>query len=744
METIRGYVWSIVHKSEDFYIFSVELSGKESYSYGRKITCKGQLFGVQGLSVGVPLSLSGTWVFHPKFGRQFEILGWAPWSDSSAGVEAFLTTCLGLSALEEVSVIVDTFGTDTFEVLDKHPERLRVLPIFSEEGSLEALLESWAYAKASSELSAFFADHDVTASQMKALFDTFGAQAKAIIEENPYRLLEVEGFHFTKADEVAQRMGLDQDDPRRFEGAVLWVLRASASSGHLFVRRGHLAQELRELVRQAEGIDFDEPDLPKALLEAVTRLEARQAVMVDPDAGVYLTPLFYYERESSKLLAGFVAPSNIDIDFEEFIASYQSTYQIELSTAQKDAVEKLMSNRVLVLTGLPGTGKTTVIKTLVSLLQRANVSIALMAPTGIASKRLASVTGQPAATIHRMLRYDGNQWAFNRQNKYPIGAVIVDEMSMVDQELFFRIVDALEEGTTLVLVGDDAQLPSVGPGSVLRELIRCSAIPTVRLTQIFRQAEESNIIRNSHRINRGDSIEPGDDTSDFRFIHIADPPKIASLIVQMALKLKARDANFQVLSPKYDGDVGVTNLNDLLREALNPPGDGKREYAVGTFKFREGDRVMVVKNDYQLGVYNGDMGKLMAIHREHFVVRIHGAGEDGLDMLVNIERKDIPRMLRLAYAITVHKSQGSEFDTVILPMVKAHGRMLQRNLFYTAVTRAKQKVWLLGESSAVSRAIENDKVVFRNTAFERAIVRSVEDLTVKRATPPPVEASQVT
>jgi exodeoxyribonuclease V alpha subunit len=411
----------------------------------------------------------------------------------------------------------------------------------------------------------------------------------------------------------------------------------------------------------------------------------------------------------------------LDVDYKGFLDSYETLRQIKLSEAQQDAVEKLVNNRVLVLTGGPGTGKTTVTRAFVELFERAGVTYSLMAPTGIAAKRMASVTGRPAATIHRTFRYNGETWGYHSFNKYPIGAVIIDECSMVDQELFFRTLDALEEGTILVLVGDDAQLPSVGPGNVLRELVRCPSIPTVRLTQIFRQAQQSEIILNSHRINRGDSIVVGDDDSDFRFVPILEETKILDLVVMMAQKLKGRDENFQVLSPKHEGTVGVINLNDKLREVLNPPATGKKEVTMGTLRFREGDRLMVIKNDYTLGIYNGDMGKLIAIRSDSFTVRIHGIGEGGIDVQVEIPRNDVVLKLRLAYAITVHKSQGSEFDTVILPMVRNHGRMLQRNLFYTAVTRAKKKVWLLGDRGSIQRAINNDHVIHRNTGFGKAI-----------------------
>jgi exodeoxyribonuclease V alpha subunit len=727
-------VWSVTHKSGEFHIFTAEpMSREDRLKHERRVTCKGWLFGIQGVAPGVPLELFGKWVMHPKYGKQFDFNGWAPWADSSVGVESFMRNCLGVVDEVRIAILVDAFGVDSFRVLTESPERLLGLDGFDEATCL-SLTTAWAYARVSSELSTYFSGHDITSAQMKLVFQAFGADAKKIVEDNPYRLLELEGFLFNRVDEVARAQGVSSIDPRRFEGAVLWVLREAAQSGHLCVRRGELGSQLRELVRVSSVDSFDDPtavrdpDISSELQQAVSRLEARKKVVVDTEVGVYLPNNYRNERDSARYLAGFITPVRLEVNLEEFLVSYETMHRISLSEAQKDAVEKLISNRVLALTGLPGTGKTTVVRTFVELFEKAGISYVLMAPTGIASKRLASVTGREAATIHRTFRYNGEEWGYGQDSKYPIGAVIVDEMSMVDQELFFRILDALVEGTFLVFVGDDAQLPSVGPGSVLRELVRCSAVPTVRLTQIFRQAEKSEIVLNSHRINRGEPIKPGDPSSDFSFIPVQEEEKIAPLIVQMAAKLKGRDANFQVLSPKYDGAVGVTNLNNLLREKLNPPDESKREFSLGDLRFREGDRLMVIKNDYELGVYNGDMGKLVRVLRDILVVRIHGIGEDGLDVLVEFPRNEALIKLRLAYAITVHKSQGSEFDTVILPIVRAQGRMLQRNLFYTAVTRAKRKVWLLGDRIAVQRAIDNDKVVLRTTGFEQAILRSMEEL----------------
>lgn len=725
MGSIRVLVWSIIHNTDDFYIMSAER--READTYGStKVTCKGRLFGLEGVATGIPIELFGKWVRNAKYGWQFDFNGWAPWASSVVGVDNFLHGCFKILDEFQSASLVDTFGIETFKVLSEEPNRLAELPGFDPD-LIQRVVTAWAGILTSSDLSAFLSDHDVTSEQMSSLFRTFGVDSKRVIAENPYRLLEVDGFTFDKADSVAQANGLEMDDPRRFEGAVLWVLRESSKSGNLCVRRGDMASQLNEMLKSTEIYPFDGVTLSEDLMKATSRLEEREGVRIDPEIGVYLPNLYEYERGSARYLVKFITPLKLDVDYKGFLDSYENIRQIKLSEAQQDAVEKLINNRVLVLTGGPGTGKTTVTRAFVELFERAGVTYSLMAPTGIAAKRMASVTGRPAATIHRTFRYNGETWGYHSFNKYPIGAVIIDECSMVDQELFFRTLDALEEGTILVLVGDDAQLPSVGPGNVLRELVRCPSIPTVRLTQIFRQAQQSEIILNSHRINRGDSIVVGDDASDFRFVPILEDTKILELVVQMAKKLKGRDENFQVLSPKHEGTVGVINLNDKLREVLNPPATGKREVTMGTLRFREGDRLMVIKNDYTLGIYNGDMGKLIAIRSDSFTVRIHGIGDGGVDVQVEIPRNDVVQKLRLAYAITVHKSQGSEFDTVILPMVRNHGRMLQRNLFYTAVTRAKKKVWLLGDRGSIQRAINNDHVIHRNTGFGKAI----QDLMLK-------------
>lgn len=732
MPYIQGHVEHVIHQSDGYFVLAIVVHDTDFAVRDKVAKVSGHLCGLKALRSGIPLRIEGEWVSHPKWGRQMKPSGWRPWARTNDGRVRFLTECIdGFTDFDLATKLVETFGEEVFDALSD-PARCRTILSETDERHdiLSSMLLHWRSAKTLSELAMFLQAYEMGPENVRDIFSRFGHEVIEIITNNPYRLTAVEGFPFERADRIALRVGIPRNDPRRVEGAVLWLLRMQAQQGHLYVRRGELLGLLDTLIQTEQVEPFMIDDLDGALQKAVARLDEQRIVTVDPNAGVYLPELYLYERGAGSKLSEFLTPSELQVDLDSFLAEYQKGNQIELSEAQRDAVRKLVEHRVLVLTGLPGTGKTTVIRALVTVFKRSKVSFSLMAPTGIAAKRLASVTGEEAMTIHRTFGYNGSTWNYNGASKYGIGAVIVDEMSMVDQELLYRVLDAIHPSTMAVFVGDDAQLPSVGPGNVMREMLSSRHIPHVRLTQIFRQAATSAIVVASHQINRGKSPLPDvrDPNSEFQFVQIADEGKIVDFIVEAAAKLKSRDANFQVLSPKYEGDVGVNILNERLRERLNPAETGKKEWKLGILSVREGDRLMVVKNDYALNIYNGDMGKLISVERDHLSVRIHGIGVGAFDSMVNIPKTSAPHLLKLAYAITVHKSQGSEFDTILMPITRSQGRMLQRNLFYTAVTRARKKVWLLGDSMAVLRAIANDKVVQRNTVFGRIVTEAYEDL----------------
>ena len=730
MASVYGHVTRIIHQGEDFFVLAFDVDHAEPPVKEKNVTLRGHLYGLQQIRTGISIQFVGDWVRHPKYGRQFSLYGWFPWAINEYGVQRFLTECVsGFEDAQLVETIVDTFGTLTYDKFSEDPAGVASVVPEAKRVILETAMLRWNEARALSNLSIFLQDYDLSADVVRNVFTKFGTEAVNLISDNPYRLVAVDGFVFAKADKLASRIGIGRDDPRRMDGAVFWILKSEAQQGHLAVRRGDFGDRLKSLMVNDLSEGFEGADLHERLMASVNRLEASGSVRVDPTVGVYLPDLYMYEREGARKLAEFInTTSKIDIDLVGFLAGYEKGNTIEFSEAQREAVRKLVDNHVLALTGLPGTGKTTLIRAIVRLFKQTGISCILMAPTGIAAKRLAAVTGEPASTIHRTFGWTGTSWEFNGRNKYGIGAIIVDEMSMVDQELFYRILDALHPETMLVLVGDDAQLPSVGPGNVLRELLSCPSLPHVRLTHIFRQSQQSAIVIAAHKINKGESpqLDGRKPDEEFQFVNLSDEGQIVDLTVKMAVKLKARDANFQVLSPKYDGTVGVHNVNQAIREHLNPL-NGQREHKVGSLHFREGDRVMVIKNDYSLNVSNGDMGKLIAIERNHLLVRIHGVGNSP-DSHVEIPKNSVLSMLRLAYCITVHKSQGSEFDTVVMPVVRAQGRMLQRNLFYTAVTRAKKKVWLIGDQAAVYKAVGNDRVVQRNTVFARAVNEAVRAL----------------
>lgn len=713
-DSLAGWVRRVVFHSGDFYVLDLHIEDPQELS-GR-CTARGNLYGLVSIGHGIPIRLVGRWRRHPKYGHQLAIQSWEPWATTSEGVGAFFQTCIeGVNW--EVAAGLASIGPRAFQDVPGSLEAIRQGPNPPlESDALQRALLGWERALAARDLAGLLKLGGIGATEIQAAMVQFGMEAPRVIKSNPYRLMEV--LHdFPRVDKLAVELGFKADAPERTQGAVLWALRESTLQGHLYLRRGDLGQVAEELFKRHSllplgGGSFD---------QAADTLVQQKAVTLEAGTGVYLPLCYDYERKSAKLLSSLLSPGNIEVDLQPFLEGYEKANRITLSEDQRRAVELLAKNRVLVLTGLPGTGKTTAVRALVKLFEEARVSFVLMAPTGIAAKRLSSVTGQDASTIHRALKYDGSKWGYGADNRYVVDAVIVDEMSMVDQELFYRLLSALRPDTILVLVGDDAQLPSVGPGNVLRELVACERVPSVRLTQIFRQAAKGEIVMNSHRINRGEMpvLPEGRSDSEFCFVRLSDEDRIVDLVVDMAERLKGRNANFQVLSPKYEGVVGVNYLNERLRDRLNP--EGPKEWKQDGLHFRLGDRLMVVKNDYERGVYNGDMGKLVAIEDDALHVRIHGLNEHDLDMEVEFPSHLASDKLRLAYAVSVHKSQGSEFDTIILPIVRSQGRMLQRNLLYTAVTRARKRVWLIGEESAVQKAIQNNKVVKRNTVLAQAV-----------------------
>lgn len=718
MDELIGRVKSVIYEDGGFYVLAfalahwsgVELRNLDKFKMAK---VRGHFHGALQLKAGVPLRIQGEWNQHPTHGSQFNVRSWSPWAKEPEDFKVFLHNVVeGFLDMSLVEAVVAKYGAKTFEVLEKatygdfDPALLDQIA----RGSL-----GWQRMLSVSSLGTLLQSAGAASDVIHRVVAHFGMDGCRVVVEDPYRILEIPGVPFQKVDRLGGRLGVPSDDVRRLAGAMLWAIREEGRKGHLYARECDIKGLLPAAV----------PSTSEGLVKAREYLEQNRALKVLPDIGIYPMDFYKYEQESARILASTLGNTKIHIELDDFVNDFELSNRLQLSEHQRRAIETLLTSRVLVLTGLPGTGKTTLVKAFVRLFEKAGLSMRLMAPTGIAAKRLASLAGREASTIHRALRYDGEVWGYDEGNRLSVDAVIVDEMSMVDQELFYRLLSALPEDCTLVLVGDAAQLPSVGPGAVLRELSKCKALPSVHLTQIFRQSVKGDIVLNAHRIYAGEMIQTEKQVDgEFQFCLMTDEGLIADLIVEMAGKLKARDANFQVLSPKYEGTIGVDSLNNLLQAKLNArnPKAPQREITVSETRMREGDRVMIVKNDYDSGVYNGDVGKLMRVAGNKLTITVYGAGIEGTDLEVTYSEDEAVSRVRLAYAITVHKCQGSEFDTIVLPIVQSQGWMLQRNLLYTAVTRARKKVWLLGEEGAILRAIRNDREMLRNTRLGQAIL----------------------
>lgn len=560
--------------------------------------------------------------------------------------------------------------------------------------------------------------------------ELLGPEGLRELQSNPYKILALPSLTFRQAERLASSIDPKDRARMRVAGAILYVLQRAMQQGDVCLPITGFDRRVRLLAKNELLEDFDLSALPREM-EQMSRTNILRAELTT--GAIYLPANWMFERYSAWRIARLSKqPVTTSVDPVKFVQEYETRQGIALSDAQKQAVYWMGKAPVLVLTGLPGTGKTTVVKCITKLLMAQGHQVALLAPTGIAAKRMAGVTGREASTIHRFLKYDGTQWGYHRHNPYTkASAFVIDEMSLVDQELLCRLLEALPERATVVFVGDDAQLPSVGPGNVLRELMTHSTLPAVRLDQIFRQEDTSTIVEVSHAVHRGrvpyDLMTP---TSDVKFVPQENEAVMVGQVVQLAAKLKERNANFQVMAPKYEGACGVNVLNQALREQLNPD-TGQPSWSdvseIGRLNVRVGDRVMVVKNEYKLGLYNGDMAKITQIQPRSLVLRVHGFTADATETVVEVPKESALTMLKLAYAITVHKAQGSEFDTIILPMSTAFGGLLQRNLFYTALTRAKKTVLLLGQQDAINRAVANNDVIHRHTLLGRSIAREIQD-----------------
>lgn len=661
--------------------------------------------------VGDRLEVKGHWVQHKRYGRQFAADGWSRIIPESVdGIERFL----GSGAVKGMGPalahrVVAAFGKDTMAVLEKDPQRLLEVEGIGPK-KLAVITESFYEEKQVNDIAYDLEQHGVAGRYASRLLQKYGDDVHYVLTEEPYRMIaEIDGIGFKTADQIALAYGMDRQDPQRLSAGLTYVLRTMTQNGHVCIPD-------TELVRRAAFIlQADALGLHDILREAI---EVGQLCTADFEGTLYVyTPEAYEEEE---YIAGRIGemgnmkPLPMKTHVQLFLDRWQDARHFELADKQREAVEKSLQSGMTVITGGPGTGKTTVVQTIIRLAEQEGLRILLCAPTGRAAKRLAETTQRKAKTIHRLLVPDGHVGAmqvfeYNETKMLPADLVIVDEVSMLDMEMMYHLLSALKPQCRCILVGDADQLPSVGAGAVLHDIIASGQVPVVRLDTIFRQKEGGRIVTNAHFINSGRLPVVNEDT-EFRFVEIdneADGAEKISALYNSELLETGDKFAVQVLSPMYKNPCGVDNLNQLIQERFNPPAEGKAELKGKNVVFRVGDKVMQKHNDYEKGVFNGDMGEIFAIQKDMVYVRYP-------EQDVKYEGQEVDE-ITLAYAITVHKSQGSEYHTVIMVLVNSHAIMLQRNLFYTAITRAKRKVILVGTKRAVQTAVQNQRTSRRFT-----------------------------
>jgi exodeoxyribonuclease V alpha subunit len=707
-----------------------------------------------GVNAGEALRLAGEWIAHPEYGRQFKVESYATVLPATIeGIRKYLGSGL-IKGVGPVTAqrIVKKFGPDTLRVIDEDPDRLHeVLGVGPRRINL--IKAAWIEQKKIKEVMLFLQSHDVSASLAVKIYKQYGDASLDVVRRDPYRLArDIFGIGFITADRIARKLGLPHDAPQRIQAGVAYALSQMADAGHVFAPQGELLREAAgmlevEPAQATEALTVLEQDgrvkreqlAPAAGYAAgglsAGRTPAAPAVAEEP--AVYLTPFYHGEVGVAGRLHDLLRAPQRALPFSDadnwpaLLGAAARQDGVTLNAEQAAGVRAALTHKVAVLTGGPGTGKTTTVRAILRLAQMRGAEVALAAPTGRAAKRLTELTGQEARTIHRLLEFSpqaGSRFLRDEDNPLDADLIIVDEASMLDLLLTYHLLRAIPPRAHLLLVGDIDQLPSVGAGNVLRDIIASGQAAVTRLQQIYRQASHSWIIENAHRIQRGEPPLFPKDASDFFLFPTEDAARAAELIVEIVTqRIPARFGfdplgDIQVLCPMHRGPAGVASINEKLQDALNPAGPRKAERRAGPTLFRAGDRVMQIRNNYDKEVFNGDIGILERIDLEDqaAIVRV-----DGRPATYDFSELDD---LTLAYAISIHKSQGSEYPAVVIPLLTQHYMMLQRNLLYTAATRARKLVVLVGSARAIGMAVRNAQTATRHTGLTQRLQEEQEEM----------------
>jgi len=712
--TVEGVLERVAFANEDsaWSVVKIAVPGRRE-----PVTAVGNLLGVRP---GENLKLKGQWVHDKRFGEQFQVESFVTVVPATlVGIERYLGSGL-VRGIGKVMAerLVERFGLQTLDVIDKHPERL-----FEVEGigrvRSQQIKKAWVEQRAIKDVMVFLQSHGVQTSHAVKIYKRYGDRAVTLVRDNPYRLAaDIFGIGFQTADAIAMNLGVVRTSPERCQAGVLYALRVLSDEGHVAAPRDELIERTRAL------LEVDADLVETALLPLAEQAEIVIEKVPEGGEAVYLAPLHVAETGIAELVGRLVRDRRrpLAIDIDRAIAWFEERQGLVLADQQRRALGLAVTRNVLVITGGPGTGKTTLIKGIIEILEKKGLRVLLAAPTGRAAKRMTEATGRESRTLHRMLEYSPKSNAFARAADNPLEAdlVIVDEASMIDTVLAYNLLCAIPAACQLVLVGDIDQLPSVGPGSVLLDLIRSDAVAVVRLAHIFRQAERSRIVVSAHRVNQGEMplIASDDPESDFFFIDKSEPEEILATVKTLVKQRIPRKFgldpvnDIQILTPMHKGLLGAAALNAELQMLMNPVGPSVTR---GARTFRLGDKVMQIRNNYDLDVYNGDIGRIASIDETERTV---GAVFDG--RRVTYEEADLDE-LALAYACSIHKAQGSEYPCVVIPLHTQHFVMLKRNLLYTAITRGRRLVVIVGTKRALSTAVKNSETVTRYTGLARRL-----------------------